>query len=46
MSKLFDRLYGQLSAIEVLSVTREGPALNARGELLLKYLRARRRRAS
>lgn len=46
---LYERLYGQLSAIEVLQVCgidgRGGlMKLNRRGERVLRYLRERRRR--
>lgn len=41
---LWDRLYGQLSAIETLDVCHGSPRLNRRGERLLRYLRTRRRR--
>lgn len=42
---LYDRLYSQLSAIECLSVGHGAPySMNRRGERILRYLRARRRR--
>jgi len=41
-----DRLFDQLSAIDVLNVCHEGPPLNRRGERILRYLRRRRRRGS
>lgn len=38
---LFGRLYDTLRAVETLSVTGEHAPLNARGERLLRWLRAR-----
>jgi len=41
----FHRLFGSLRAVEVLSLERPAPfKLNPRGERVLAYLRARRRR--
>jgi hypothetical protein len=43
---LWERLYSQLSAIETLSIGRDGgPPLNERGKRILDYLRFRRGRA-
>lgn len=39
---LWCKLYSALSAIEVLSVCKEGPPLNARGARMLRYLRKRK----
>jgi hypothetical protein len=44
MRELLNKLYSQLTAIETLGISREGPHLNARGARILRYLRARRRR--
>lgn len=41
---LYQKLYDQLSAIEAIGVCRQGPGLNARGERVLRWLRARLRR--
>lgn len=45
-SQSCEKLFDQLSAIDVLSVDRSrATRLNRRGQRLLNYLRARRRRA-
>jgi hypothetical protein len=41
---LWRRLYSQMTAIEAIGVCREGPRLNSRAQMLLNYLRRRRRR--
>ena len=45
-AKFCEKLFDQLSAVDVLSLDRDHPTrLSPRGRRLLDYLRARRRRA-